>query len=81
VNLADDFAVNPFSETFRKVDEAVLAKQTYETLQIKSLFYTPEAKADPDRIARISDEVHEPLVDAIAKAFMPVTHTIRIEPK
>jgi lysophospholipase L1-like esterase len=81
VNLADDFAVNPFSEAFRRVDDAVLAKQTYETLQIKSLFYTPEAKADPDRIARISDEVREPLVDAIAKAFVPVTHTIRIEPR
>ena len=81
VNLADDFQVNPFSAAFARVDEAVLAKQNYETLQIKSLFYTPAAKADPDRIAAISDEVREPLVDAIAKAFVPVTHTIRIEPQ
>ncbi len=81
VNLADDFQVNPFSAAFGTVDDAVLAKQTYETLQIKSLFYTPAAKADPDRIATISDEVREPLVDAIAKAFVPVTHTIRIEPQ
>jgi hypothetical protein len=81
VNLADDFEVNPFSAAFGKVDEAVLAKQNYETLQIKSLFYTPAAKADPDRIATISDEVREPLVDAITKAFVPVTHTIRIEPQ
>jgi lysophospholipase L1-like esterase len=81
VNLADDFQVNPFSAAFARVDEAVLAKQNYETLQIKSLFYIPAAKADPDRIAAISDEVRDPLVDAIAKAFVPVTHTIRIEPQ
>ena len=81
VNLADDFQVNPFSAAFGKLDDAVFAKQNYETMQIKSLFYTPAAKANPDRIATISDEVREPLVDAIAKAFVPVTHTIRIEPK
>ncbi len=81
VNLADDFQVNPFSSAFAKVDDAVFAKQNYETLQIKSLFYTPAAKADPDRIAAISDEAREPLVDAIAKAFVPVTHTLRIEPQ
>jgi lysophospholipase L1-like esterase len=81
VNLADDFQVNPFSDAFTRVSEAVFAKQNYETLQIKSLFYTPAAKADPDRIATISDEVREPLVDAIAKAFVPVTHIIRIEPQ
>jgi lysophospholipase L1-like esterase len=79
VNLADDFAVNPFSDAFAGVDAAVMAKQTYETLQIKSLFYTPAAKADPDGIAALSDQVRAPLVDAIAKSFVPVTHTIRIE--
>jgi lysophospholipase L1-like esterase len=81
VNLADDFAVNPFSEAFKKVDDAVLAKQTYETLQIKSLFYTPAGKADPAGMATLSDQVRAPLVDAIAKSFVPVTHTVRIEPQ
>ena len=31
VNLAADFPVNPFGEAFAKVDNAVLAKQAYET--------------------------------------------------
>ncbi|MEO5803144.1 MAG: SGNH/GDSL hydrolase family protein, partial [Verrucomicrobiota bacterium] len=31
VNLADEFQTNPFSEAFAKVDEAVAAKQAYET--------------------------------------------------
>jgi hypothetical protein len=79
VNLADDFEANPFSAAFARVDAAVYAKQNYETIQIKSLFYTPAAKADPDGIAALSDHVRAPLVDAIAKSFVPVTHTIRIE--
>jgi hypothetical protein len=39
VNLAADFAVNPFSDAFKKVDAAVIAKQSYETRQIKQLFH------------------------------------------
>lgn len=39
VNLAADFAVNPFSEAFKKVDSAVIAKQSYETRQIKQIFH------------------------------------------
>ena len=39
VNLAADFAENPFSDAFKKVDAAVSAKQNYETKQIKSIFH------------------------------------------
>lgn len=39
VNLAADFALNPFSDAFKKVDAAVIAKQNYETRQIKQLFH------------------------------------------
>jgi hypothetical protein len=81
VNLAADFAVNPFSDAFTRVDAAVYAKQNYETIQIKNLFYTPDAKADPDAMAALTDKVRQPLVDAIATAFVPVTHTIRIQPE
>jgi lysophospholipase L1-like esterase len=38
VNLAADFAANPFSDAFKKVDDAVLAKQSYETKQVKQIF-------------------------------------------
>ena len=38
VNLAADFAVNPFSDAFKKMDDAVLAKQSYETKQVKQVF-------------------------------------------
>ena len=81
VNLAEDFAVNPFSTVFAKVDAAVAEKQKYETRQIKELFHGPEGKADADGTAARTEKVRQPLANAIAEAFVPVTHTIRIQPK
>ena len=81
VNLAEDFAVNPFSSAFAKVDAAVADKQKYETRQIKELFHGPEGNADADATAALTEEARQPLADAIATAFVPVTHTIRIQPK
>ncbi len=81
VNLADDFAVNPFSEAFAAVDAAVAAKQKYETRQIKDLFHGPEGNADPDATAALTEKARQPLVEKIAAAFVPVTHTIRIQPQ
>ncbi|MEN9575524.1 MAG: hypothetical protein RL514_3379 [Verrucomicrobiota bacterium] len=78
VNLAADFAVNPFSEAFGKVDAAVIAKQSYETKQIKQLFRSPEAKADMEAVAKKSEEERAPLAAAIKTAFIPVTHTVKI---
>jgi len=104
VNLADDFAVNPFSDAFKKVDSAVIAKQNYETKQIKQIFHdlvsgkykTVEelkdeelkklfalkddaGKFDRDAIAAETEKKRAPLAEAIKAAFVPVTHTIRIE--
>ena len=81
VNLAADFAVNPFSDAFDKVDFAVAAKQAYETHQIKDLFHGDEAKTNPDAVADASEKVRQPLADAIAQAFVPVMYTIQITAK
>jgi len=81
VNLAEDFAVNPFSAAFAKVDAAVADKQKYETRQIKELFHGPEGKADADATAALTEKTRQPLANAIVTAFVPVTHTIRIQPK
>ena len=79
VNLADDFVVNPFSAAFAKVDEAVGAKQAYETHQIKDVFHGPEFKAEPQYLLELTEKLRAPLAKAIQKAFVPVTHTIKIE--
>ena len=81
VNLAADFPVNPFSEAFKNVDEAVAKKQAFETRQIKELFYGPEGKSDMEKTADDTERERAPLVAAIQTAFVPVTHTIAITPK
>jgi len=104
VNLADDFAENPFTDAFKKVDSAVAAKQVYETRQIKKIFHDfvggrvkpediekdaelkrlaelrgPDGKPDRDKVAAETEKTRAPLAAAIKDAFVPVTHTIKIE--
>ncbi|MGE5608985.1 MAG: SGNH/GDSL hydrolase family protein [Bacillota bacterium] len=79
VNLAADFAVNPFSEAFNKVDKAVAAKQAYETRQVKEIFHGNEGKADMAAAVSKTEAERLPLVKAVEAAFVPVTHTIKIE--
>lgn len=78
VNLAADFATNPFSDAFNKVDAAVAAKQAYETRQIKELFHGPEGRADLDETADVTEKARAPLAAAIKNAFVPVTHSITL---
>ncbi len=80
VNLAADFVVNPFTEAFKQVDEAVAAKQAYETTQIKKAFHSPEAKADMAAVVTRTEAERAPLARAIAAAFVPVRHRIVIAP-
>lgn len=78
VNLAQDFVKNPFSDAFAKVDDAVKAKQSYETKQIKNIFHGDEGKADINKAVADTEAVRTPLEDAIGAAMVPVTHTIRL---
>jgi lysophospholipase L1-like esterase len=78
INLAAEFETNPFSEAFKKVDEAVAAKQNYETRQIKDLFHGPEGRADKDMTADLTEKARAPLAKAIHEAFVPVTHTLKV---
>ena len=78
INLAADFVVNPFTDSFKKVDEAVGRKQAYETRQIKTLFHGEEGQADLGETAKLTEKVRQPLAAAIAIAFEPVDHQITI---
>jgi lysophospholipase L1-like esterase len=79
INLAGEFPCNPFGAAFSKVDAAVAAKQAYETTQIKKSFRSPEAKQDMEAVAAQTEKERAPLAEAIKTAFVPVTHTIKIE--
>jgi len=78
VNLAAAFETNPFSDAFKKVDDAVAAKQNYETRQIKDLFHGLEGRADKEMTSDLTEKARAPLAEAIHKAFVPVTHTLTI---
>jgi hypothetical protein len=80
VNLAEEFTVNPFSEAFKTVDDAVATKQNYETKQIKEIFHGPEGQANIEAAAAKTEAARQPLAAAIKAAFKPVTHTLKIEP-
>ncbi len=78
INLAADFAVNPFSETFGKVEAAVSAKQSYETKQIKQIFHellsgkwkTLEEVKDPEmrELFALRDAEGKPDREAVVQA-------------
>ena len=78
INLAADFLHNPFDEAFKKVDQAVAAKQAYETKEIKELFRSAAAKTDMEGVATKAESERSALAGAIKEAFVPVTHAIRI---
>lgn len=78
VNLAEDFIVNPFSQPFKQLDDAVAAKQAYETRQVKMLFHGDEGRVDPEATVALTERARQVYVDAVAAAFAPLTHTIRI---
>jgi hypothetical protein len=81
INLAADFEVNPFSDAFKTVDEAVARKQEFETRQIKDLFHGEAGKADMEKTVTDSENERAPLAAAIKEAFVPVTHTLIITPE
>ncbi|HZV34154.1 MAG TPA: SGNH/GDSL hydrolase family protein [Verrucomicrobiae bacterium] len=81
INLAQEFLVNPFSDAFNKVDEAVAAKQAFETDEIKKHFHGDDGKADMEGTVLREEEERRGLVAAVKAAFVPVTHTIKIEPQ
>lgn len=80
VNLAEDFTNNPFMPAFTAVDKAVAAKQEFETRQIKTRFRSQEARTNMAAVVEATEKERKVLADAISAAFVPVTHTIRIQP-
>ena len=81
INLPAEFPLNPFAEAFAKVDAAVTAKQAFETKQIKEQFRSSQAKTNLDAVVARTEQERAPLAAAVQSAFVPVTHTIRIEPE
>lgn len=80
VNLADQFVDNPFSQAFRRVDDAVAAKQAFETVQIKKIFHGKRGRADIETAATETEAQRAGLLEAIDAAMVPMTHEIQVTP-
>ncbi len=79
INLPEMFPSNPMCDVFDRVDNAVAAKQAYETEQVKKVFHGKDASNDFAQAVADTEAVRKPLADAIASAFSPVTHTVRVQ--
>lgn len=79
INLAEKFVVNPFCDAFAAVDEAVAAKQAFETHQVKKVFHGKRGKQDLEKAVAETEAERSELVQKITDAFVPVTHVIKIE--
>ena len=80
INLTEEFAMTPFDEAFAKVDQAVAAKQAFETQQIKGEFHGEAGRKDMEATVKSTEATRAPLAAAIKAAFVPVRHEISIEP-
>lgn len=79
INLAAEFRDNPFSAPFEKVSKAVVAKQEYETRQVKTLFNGIEGKTDMELTAALTEKVRAPLAAAVAASVQPVEHVLKVK--
>jgi len=87
INLAAEFLDNPFSEPFRKVEDAVGRQQGMETPIVKNLLHNlpeymkfcPEEKETFERVAQTLVKKDKDARAASAAAVVPVKHTIKIE--
>lgn len=80
INLAAEFQSNPLVGPFKKIQEAVTAKQTFETHQIKSLVHGDSGKADMEGTFESSETEREALVKKLADTVKPAEHVIVIRP-
>lgn len=76
VNLAKDFDDHPLVPAFKKIWEAVVKKQDYETRQIKTLIHGPEGAADLEATFALTEKVRARLEKAVLAARRPVEHRI-----
>lgn len=78
INLAAEFIDNPFGEAFARVEEAVAAKQKFETRQVKQVFHGRAGRSNMEQAVADTERERQPLADAVLASVRPVEHTIEI---
>jgi len=89
VNLAEQFSENPFTESFRKLEGLVAAKQGYETVMIKQTVNSfprlvemsgkdPEIAASVEALRKQLFSAQDRMAQNARAAVVPVRHTITV---
>jgi len=92
INLAEEFAENPFADPFRKIEGLIATKQNFETGMIKSLINLfprlvdsmgkdKALEASVEALRKQLFDTHEKLDAAVRTARLPVKHTISVTPE
>jgi hypothetical protein len=92
VNLAADFATNPFSASFEKLEKQVGSKQAFETGMIKSMITSfprlvdgfgkdPQVEASVEGLRKQLLETQEKMGASVRALVVPVRHTITVTPE
>lgn len=80
VNLAKDFENPPTAAAFAAIQDAVAAKQVYETRQIKNLVHGPEGGVDAEATFALTEKTRKQFVDAVRAACKPADHELQVTP-
>ncbi len=80
INLASEFESNPLVAPFKKIQEAVLAKQTYETEQIKKQVHGEAGKKDMEGTFERTEKERDVFVKKLAETVSPAKHNISVMP-
>ena len=89
VNLAAEFLDNPFSKSFKQVEDAIRRQQDFETPLVKNLLHNipeykrlvPEASESLEQVAAAGLRRDKELMTQSAAAVKPVRYKITIEQK
>jgi lysophospholipase L1-like esterase len=87
INLAAEFSNNPFSDAFKKVEDAIRAQQNFETPMVKNLIHyfpqqrdvVPDESAQFEQIENAAKKRDDQLMESAVASMKPVRHTIKIE--
>jgi lysophospholipase L1-like esterase len=77
VNLAEQFQINPFLVPFRRIDDLIFQKQSIEANETWHVWES-EGKSGVEGLAE-NEARRTELLKEVKKAFVPITHNIRVE--
>ncbi len=81
INLASEFLSNPMVAPFQEIQKAVLAKQSFETDQIKKEIHGKPGQTDMEATIATTENTRREFVEKLESTIRPLHHSITITAK